>query len=345
MGEQSPKQKSLESLGEFALIDLLTANFPPLHPETHFGIGDDAAVLQPPTGEQMVVTTDILLEGIHFDLTYTPLIHLGYKSVAVNLSDVYAMNARPTAITVTIGVSKRFGVEQLEELYRGIRYACQEFEVDLVGGDTSASLTGLTISVTAIGFAPQDRICYRSGAKPNELICVTGNLGAAYCGLRILELEARVLAQQPEAKPKLEGYDFVLGRLLRPRPRQDAIQQLAAAHIKPTAMMDISDGLSSELLHICKHSQVGCRIYPERLPIDQETYRVADELHLDPLLAAMNGGEDYELLFTLPAEFNEKMDELGVSVIGYTTPSEQGAHIITSDGSAYPVEAQGWNAF
>ncbi len=345
MAEETKKQHPLSDYGEFALIEHLTQDFPPLHPETKLGVGDDAAVLQPPAGEQLVVTTDILLEGIHFDLRYTPLHHLGYKAVAVNLSDVYAMNARPVAITVTIGVSQRFMVEQLEELYRGIRYACREFEVDLVGGDTSASLTGLTISVTAMGFAKPEALCYRSGAQPNELICVTGNVGAAYVGLRILELEARVLEKQPAAQPKLEGYEYVLERILRPRPRQDAYLQLAAAGIKPSAMMDVSDGLSSELLHICKHSKVGCRIYPERLPIDQETYRVAEELHLDPLLVAMNGGEDYELLFTLPVEYNERMEELGVAVIGYTTPPDKGAVIVTSEGAEYPIEAHGWQAF
>ena len=343
--EEQPKGHPLSSFGECALIDHLTKDFPPLHPETKLGVGDDAAVIQPPTGEQLVVTTDILLEGIHFNLTYTSLVHLGYKSVAVNLSDVYAMNARPVAITVTIGVSQRFTVEQLEDLYKGIRIACNEFGVDLVGGDTSASLTGLTISITAMGFAKPDALCYRSGAKVNELVCVTGNLGAAYCGLRILELESRVFAKQPTVQPKLEGYEFVIGRLLRPRPRQDAYQQFAAAGIKPSAMMDISDGLSSELLHICKSSHVGCRIYPERLPIDQQTYRVAEELHLDPLFVAMNGGEDYELLFTVPAEYNQKMDDMGVSVIGYTTAYEQGTVLVTSEGKEYTIDAHGWQAF
>lgn len=343
--EQEKKEHPLSSLGEFALIDLLTKDFPALHPETKLGVGDDAAVLQPPSGEQLVVTTDVLLEGIHFNLQYTPLMHLGYKAVAVNLSDVFAMNARPVAITVTLGISQKFMVEQLEELYRGIRYACQEFDVDLVGGDTSASLTGLTISVTAMGFAKPEALCYRSGAKANELVCVTGNLGAAYCGLRVLELETSILNKQPDAKVKLEGYDFVIRRLLSPRPRQDAYLQLQAAGIKPTAMMDISDGLSSELLHICKASKVGCRIYPERLPIDQETFRVAEEYHLDPLLVAMNGGEDYELLFTVPAEYNEQMDNMGISVIGYTTPAERGAVFVTSEGNEYAIEAQGWQAF
>ncbi|PIE84595.1 MAG: thiamine-phosphate kinase [Bacteroidia bacterium] len=339
------KATELSALGEFGLIDRLTRDFPPLHPETRVGIGDDCAVLAPPAGQETVVTTDLLLEGVHFDLTYFPLMHLGYKAVIVNLSDVYAMNAQPRQITVSLGISKRFSAEQLDELYAGILQACREYEVDLVGGDTSASLTGLCISITAIGYAPREKLVYRGGAKPNELICVTGNLGAAYVGLLLLEREKRVMLANPEGKPQLDGYRYVLGRMLRPEARRDAVEHLQVAGIVPTAMMDVSDGLSSELLHLTKASGVGCRVYPERIPIDRETMRVCDEMGMDPILAAMNGGEDYELLFTVPMELQERVDELGVSIIGYTTEAEGQALMVTASGQEIPIVAQGWNAF
>lgn len=335
----------LASVGEFGLIERLTHDFPPLHEETALGVGDDAAVLAPPAGQRVLVTTDVLLEGVHFDLTYFPLMHLGYKAIVVNLSDIYAMNGRPKQVTVSLGVSKRFSVEMLEELYTGIRHACAEYGVDLVGGDTSTSLTGLMISVTAVGYAPAEQICYRSGAQPNELICVTGNLGAAYVGLQLLEREKRVLAANPEAKPNLAPYSYVLQRMLRPEARRDAVEQMAAAGVLPSAMMDVSDGLSSELLHICKASGVGCRIYPERLPIDRQVMEITEEMRVDPLVAALNGGEDYELLFTVPLSQQKAVDELGVSTIGYTTAAGEGALLVTSDGREIAIRAQGWNAF
>ncbi len=338
------KGTELSSLGEFGLIDRLTRDFPPLHRETRVGIGDDCAVLVPPAGQETVVTTDLLLEGVHFDLTYFPLMHLGYKAVIVNLSDVYAMNAKPSQITVSLGISKRFSAEQLDELYAGILQACREYEVDLVGGDTSASLTGLCISITAIGYAPRERLVYRSGAKSNQLICVTGNLGAAYMGLLLLEREKRVMLANPEGQPQLEGYKYVLGRMLRPEARRDAVEHLEVAGIVPTAMMDVSDGLSSELLHLCKSSGVGCRVYPERIPIDREVMQVCDEMGIDPILAAMNGGEDYELLFTVPMDMQEMVDELGVATIGYTTEAKE-ALMVTASGQEIPIVAQGWNAF
>lgn len=346
MGETKQEARTeLGTLGEFGLIERLVEQFPPLHAETKLGVGDDCAVLSLAEGERVLVTTDMLLEGVHFDLTYFSFYHLGYKSVVVNLSDVYAMNGRPKQITVSLGVSKRFSVEQLEELYRGIRDACLQYEVDLIGGDTTSSLTGLCISITALGTVVESKICRRSGAKPNELICVTGNLGAAYMGLQLLEREKRVLQANPEAKPELEQYKYVLQRVLMPEARRDAIEHLGVAGLVPSAMMDVSDGLSSELLHICKASGVGCRVYPERIPIDQEVLRLTEEMGIDPIVAAMNGGEDYELLFTAPMDKQELVEELGVAIIGYTTANRSEQLLVTSVGQEIPIVAQGWNAF
>jgi len=339
-----PKRTELHELGEFRVIDHLTENIKLINKSTILGVGDDAAVIDP-SNKKIVVTTDLLLEGIHFDLTYFPLKHLGYKAVVVNLSDVYAMNAKPKQITVSIGVSKRFSLENLDELYGGVYLACERYGVDLVGGDTSSSLTGLTISVTAIGEADEKDLCYRSGAKPTDLICVTGNLGAAYMGLQLLEREKKVFEGNPNVKPQFTGWDYILERYLKPETRKLIIDTLEEQGIKPSAMIDISDGLSSEALHICKSSKAGCRIYLEKLPIDQQTFKIAEEMHIDAIVAALNGGEDYELLFTVPIEFHEKILAMeGVSVIGHITQENTGAFLITPDGNEIELRAQGWNA-
>jgi thiamine-monophosphate kinase len=338
------KRTELHELGEFKLIDHLTENAICRNKSTILGVGDDAAVINP-SGKRMVVTTDLLLEGVHFDLTYFPLKHLGYKSVIVNLSDIYAMNATPRQITVSIGVSKRFCLEDLDELYSGIYMACERYGVDLVGGDTSTSLTGLTLSITAVGEANENELCYRSGAQVNDLICVTGNLGAAYMGLQLLEREKKVFNGNPNIKPQFGGWDYILERFLKPEARKSILEKLHENEIKPTAMIDISDGLSSEAMHICKNSKVGCRIYLEKLPIDQQTFKIAEEMHIDAVVAALNGGEDYELLFTVPIEHHEKILTIeGVSVIGHITPENSGAFLITPDGNDIKLTAQGWNA-
>ena len=339
------KRTELYELGEFKLIDILTEPFVPKRSETIKGVGDDAAVISIGIGECLVVTTDLLLEGIHFDLTYTPLKHLGYKAIVVNLSDVYAMNATPMQVTVSIGVSKRFCVEDLEEIYKGIKLACDNYNVDMVGGDTTSSMTGMTISVTAIGKASETDIVYRSGAKVNDLICVTGNLGAAYMGLQLLEREKRIFMSNQTAKPKLEGYDYILERILKPEARRNAIESLRKAGVKPTSMIDVSDGLSSELLHICKSSNVGCRIYMEKIPIDEQTVKMAEEFNIDVYTAAMNGGEDYELLFTVPLSEYQVVDSMeGVRIIGHIVEPHLGAYMIPPSGEDIRITAQGWNA-
>ncbi|HOZ14089.1 MAG TPA: thiamine-phosphate kinase [Tenuifilaceae bacterium] len=342
----SNKQSRTElyELGEFRLIDRLTEPFQPKNPSTAFGIGDDCAVISP-KGKKMVVTTDLLLEGIHFDLTYFPLKHLGYKAVIVNLSDVYAMNAIPTQITVSLGISKRFCVEDLEELYAGIKLACERYNVDLVGGDTSSSYTGLTISVTAIGEVNESDIVYRNGAQVNDLICVTGNLGAAYMGLQLLEREKKVFENNGTAKPQLKEYDYILERILKPEARKNVIDELKEKGVKPTSMIDISDGLSSELLHICKNSDKGCRVYLEKIPIDEQTSKMAEELGIEPSIAALNGGEDYELLFTVPISNLEAIAQIkGVSIIGHITEATKGAYLVTPSEDEIKLTAQGWNA-
>jgi thiamine-monophosphate kinase len=338
------KRIELHELGEFKLIETLTNNIEIKNSSTIMGVGDDAAVINPES-KQIIVTTDFLLEGIHFDLTYHPLKHLGFKAIMVNLSDVYAMNARPSQVTVSIGVSKRFSLQDIEELYSGIYLACEKHGVDLVGGDTSSSLTGLTISVTAVGMANDEDICYRSGAQINDLICVTGDLGSAYMGLQLLEREKKVFESNPTAKPRFEGYDYILERFLKPEARNQLIDLLEENKIRPSAMIDISDGLSSELLHICKSSKVGCRIFLDKIPIDQITHKMAAEMNLDPVIAALNGGEDYELLFTVPLDKHDAINEMGgVKVIGYITSEEMGAKIIPPQGEEVTLTAQGWNA-
>ena len=338
-------QTEIATLGEFGLIRELTKSVKIKNDSTLKGVGDDAAVLDY-NGKLQLVTTDLLLEGIHFDLTYVPLKHLGYKSAVVNFSDIYAMNGTPKQITVSIGVSKRFTVEHIRQLYDGIKLACAVYGVDLVGGDTSASVTGLIISVTCIGEGERGKVVYRDGAKENDLICVSGDLGAAYMGLQLLERERVASAGMKDFNPDFGGKEYILERQLKPEARKDIIAILAEKGILPTAMMDISDGLSSELLHICTQSHTGCRIYEERIPIDYQTTAMAAELNMNLVTAALNGGEDYELLFTAPLEMHEKLQEIdGIRIIGHITKPELGCAMITRDGNELELQAQGWNAF
>ena len=339
----------ISQLGEFGIIERLTQDLKPMQPSTLTGVGDDCAVIAGTEGEQTLVTTDLLMEGIHFDLVYTPLKHLGYKAVMVNLSDIYAMNATPRQITVSVAVGKRFTVEHMDELYAGIRMACEQHEVDLVGGDTTTSLTGLAISITAIGTAAPDQIVRRSGAKDTDLLCVSGNLGAAYMGLQLLEREKMVFNSRPAkeveaAQPDFSGREYLLERILKPEARRDIVKSLNEAGIRPTAMIDISDGLSSEALHICKASGVGCRIYEEHIPLDYQTASTAEEFNMNVTTCALNGGEDYELLFTVPLTEYERVNELAdIRIIGHITRAELGTCLITRDGQEFPLKAQGWN--
>jgi len=335
----------ISTLGEFGLIKHLTKEVKTVQDSTKKGIGDDAAVMNF-GAKRVLMTTDLLLEGIHFNLEYVPLKHLGYKAAVVNFSDIYAMNATPTQITVSLGVSKRFSVEDLEELYSGIRLACERYNVDLVGGDTSASMTGLTISITCLGTAAAKEIVYRNGAKVNDLICVTGNLGTAYMGLQLLERERIVMQANENATPAFEGKEYLLERQLKPEARRDIIAQLREAGIKPTAMMDISDGLSSELMHICTQSNVGCAVYEDKLPIDYQAAALAEEMNLNIVTCALNGGEDYELLFTCSLDDYEKLIPLeDVYLIGHITKPEYGINLIGRNGEEISLKAQGWNAF
>lgn len=338
------KQTEISELGEFGLIDRLTKELKVINASTCKSVGDDAAVLSYPDSK-VLVTTDLLLEGVHFDLTYVPLKHLGYKAVAVNLSDIYAMNGTPRQITVSLGISKRFTVEHIETLYEGMRLACEVYGVDIVGGDTTASRQGLVISITCIGDAPEDEIVYRDGAKDTDLICVSGDLGAAYMGLQVLEREKVASAGQKDFEPDFKGKEYLVERQLKPEPRRDIIEALKKKGVKPTSMMDISDGLSSELLHICKASNTGCRIYEERIPIDYQTAVMAEEINMNLVTAALNGGEDYELLFTVPlSKFDEVSKIEGVHVIGHITKPELGCAMITRDGeSEITLRAQGFN--
>lgn len=335
----------IATLGEFGLIDHLTEGIKPMHASTLKGIGDDAAVLSYPIDKQVLVTTDLLLEGVHFDLVYTPLKHLGYKAAVVNFSDIYAMNGTPRQITVSLGVSKRFSVEDMEQLYAGIRLACENYNVDIVGGDTTSSLTGLTISITCIGEADKDKVVYRNGAQETDLICVSGNLGAAYMGLQLLEREKKVLTgADKDVQPDFAGREYILERQLKPEARKDIIEKLAEAGIQPTSMMDISDGLSSELMHICKQSNKGCRVYEEHLPIDYQTAAMAEEFNMNLTTCALNGGEDYELLFTVPLACHEKVKEISdIRLIGHITKPELGCALVTRDGQEFELKAQGWN--
>lgn len=334
----------ISSLGEFGLIKHLTEKLENINSSTLRGVGDDAAVMHYDSANDVLVTTDLLLENVHFDLTYVPLKHLGYKSAVVNFSDIYAMNGTPRQITVSLGISSRFTVEHIEELYAGIRLACDVYGVDLVGGDTSASHQGLVISITCLGEAPRDKIVYRDGAKPTDIICVSGDLGAAYMGLQLLEREKVASAGRPDFVPDFAGREYLVERQLKPEARRDIIAELANAGIKPTAMMDISDGLSSELIHICSMSHTGCRVYEDRIPIDYQTAVMAEELNMNLVTAALNGGEDYELLFTVPLTEHDRVSKLpGIKVIGYITEENLGCAMITRDGGEIALKAQGWN--
>lgn len=335
----------ISSLGEFGLIDHLTKNFEIQNASTIVGIGDDAAVIDH-YGKQTVITTDLLVEGIHFDLMYTPLKHLGYKSIIVNLSDIYAMNATPTQVTLSIAFSNRFSVEALDEFYEGVYAACEKYGVDLIGGDTSASQKGFIISVTAIGEVTPEQFVKRSTAQPGDLICVSGYVGGAFLGLTILEREKKIYLENPQIQPDLEGEDYIVGRLLKPEARRDIIQFFEQNNIVPTAMMDVSDGISSEVIHLCTQSNTGCRLYEEKLPIHELARAAAYKFGLDPTVCALNGGEDYELIFTLKQGDYDKITlNEEISVIGYMTPPEEGRKIITKGGNTFDITAQGWNAF
>ena len=347
----------IAELGEFGLIHRLTDTIEIKNAETRKGVGDDCAVLEYPSGRQVLVTTDLLMEGVHFDLQYVPMKHLGYKSAIVNLSDIYAMNGRPRQMTVSLALSKRFSVEDLESFYEGLRLACEKHGCDIVGGDTTSSLTGLAISITCIGDADPGKVVYRNGARDTDLICVSGDLGAAYMGLQLLEREKTVYNEQvrearqrgqkveqlPPFEPDFSGREYLLERQLKPEARKDIIEALAAADILPTSMMDISDGLSSELMHICTQSHTGCRIFEERLPLDYQTAVMAEELNMNVTTCALNGGEDYELLFTVSLKDYEKVSQLeGIHIIGRIQREELGALLVTRDGTEYPLQAQGW---
>ncbi|HEY9081939.1 MAG TPA: thiamine-phosphate kinase [Vicingaceae bacterium] len=345
MFEDKNNPKEIENLGEFGLINHLTSQIKLKNPTSVKGVGDDAAVIAPSKNKQIVVTTDMLVEGIHFDLIYTPFKHLGYKAVTVNLSDVYAMNAVPTQITVSIAVSNKISIEALEELYEGMLLACEIYGVDLVGGDTTSSNSGLIISITAVGEAEKKEIVYRNGAKENDLICVSGDLGGAFMGLQLLEREKQIFNENPSIQPDFSGYDYVLERQLKPEPRQDVIEMFKELGVQPTSMIDISDGLSSEIIHICTQSEVGCTIYEDKIPIDPLTVSTAEEMNLNPSVCALNGGEDYELLFTISLEDYEKIKEQKrVAIIGHIT-SDKGKYEFVSNGdTVHELTAQGWNA-
>ncbi|EGJ71013.1 thiamine-monophosphate kinase [Bacteroides coprosuis DSM 18011] len=336
----------ISTIGEFGLIKRLTEDIKLVNSSSIKGVGDDAAVLSYPSDKRILVTTDMLMEGVHFDLVYTPLRHLGYKSAVVNFSDIYAMNGTPKQITVSIAISKRFEIEHIDEFFSGIKLACENYGVDIVGGDTTSSLTGFAISITCIGEVDKDKIVCRDGAKETDLVCVTGNLGASYMGLQLLEREKAVFrtSKADDIQPDFAGKEYILERQLKPEARKDIIEALDKAGIIPTSMMDISDGLSSELLHICNQSQVGCRIYEENIPIDYQTAVMAEELQMSPMTAALNGGEDYELLFTVPLANHEKISSIpGVKLLGHITKKDLSAALITKDGKELELQAQGWN--
>lgn len=342
---EEKKLTNISALGEFGLIDRLTKDFSNINESTELGIGDDAAVLSH-GDKKTVVSTDLLVEGIHFDLMYMPLKHLGYKSIVVNLSDIYAMNAEPKQVTVSLAISSKFPVEALEELYEGIHLACKNYKVDLIGGDTTSSRSGLVISVTAIGEANAEDLCYRSGAKEGDLICVTGDLGASYLGLQILEREKQIYLEHPGVQPELENAQYLIERHLKPEARRDVIRFFKEAGLKPTAMMDVSDGLSSDIKHICKQSKVGCEIMEAQVPISEDAYHMALSFNIDPITCALNGGEDYELLFTIAPEDETKIaDESAFVIIGQITKAENGQVLVTKSNNRHPLKAQGWNHF
>lgn len=342
---ENKERTSIAELGEFGLIKHLTDNFKIKHESSVKGVGDDAAVFDF-KNKQVLISTDLLLEGIHFDLSYVPLMHLGYKAVQVNLSDIYAMNGMATQITVSIGVSSKFPLEAVEEIYKGIELACNKFNIDLVGGDTSASKQGLVISITSIGYAAKEDVIYRNGAQEGDLLCVSGDLGGAYVGLQILEREKQIFLENPQIQPDLEGKDYIIERQLKPEGRRDIVDLLAQIKVKPTSMIDVSDGLASEILHIATQSNVGVRIYEDKLPIDPQTYETARELGLDPTVCALNGGEDYELLFTIKqADYDKIKNDVDISIIGHVTDKNSGCVMVSKSDVLHELKAQGWNAF
>jgi thiamine-monophosphate kinase len=342
---ENSERTDLAELGEFGLIKHLTENFKIQHESSVKGIGDDAAVLNF-ADKQVLISTDLLLEGIHFDLAYVPLMHLGYKAVQVNLSDIYAMNGTATQITVSIGLSSKFPLEAVEEIYKGIELACNKFNIDVIGGDTSTSKQGLVLSITSIGYADKKDVVYRSGAQEGDLLCVSGDLGGAYVGLQILEREKLIFLENPEIQPDLEGKDYVIERQLKPEGRRDIVDLLAQMEIIPTSMIDVSDGLASEIFHLCTQSNVGCTLYEEKIPIDPVTYETARELGLDPTVCALNGGEDYELLFTIKQSDYEKLKhDVDISVIGHMTDKNSGHKMVSKSNVVHQLQAQGWNAF
>lgn len=341
--DRSNTRTELSSLGEFGLIDYLTKDIKLNHKSSVYGIGDDAAVLDAGK-KKILISTDILTEGVHFDLTFMPLKHLGYKAVIVNLSDIIAMNATPSQITVSIGMSNRFSVEAIAEIYSGIKLACKNYNIDLIGGDTTSTAAGLVISITAIGFADEKEIVYRNGAKEHDLVCVSGDLGAAYAGLMVLEREKTVFKANPDMQPELSGNDYILERHLKPEARIDILKVLSDIGVLPSAMMDISDGLASEIKHICKQSNVGATLYEDKIPIDQTTWDSARSLNMDPTTYALNGGDDYELLFTIKSTDFEKVKNLAdISVIGHITAETAGINLISKNNVSSPIEAQGWD--
>ena len=343
--ENKAGRTELSALGEFGLIEHLTQSIEHQQASTLKGIGDDAAVVDFGSERKAVISTDMLVEGIHFDLSYVPLKHLGYKAVVVNLSDIYAMNAKPQQVLVSIALSNRFSLEAVEELYAGIYLACDKYKVDLIGGDTTSNKNGLVISVTVLGEGTTDKITYRSGAKVNDLLCVSGDLGGAFMGLQLLEREKRLFQENPKIQPDLEGNDYILERQLKPEARKDIPLILDSLGIQPTAMIDVSDGLASEVLHLCKQSAVGCNLYEEKIPIDPQTFDRAREFNLDPTTCALSGGEDYELLFTVPMSAFEKLkDNMDISIIGHITTASAGNNLVTRSGTVHPLTAQGWDA-
>ena len=342
---ENTDKTSLNELGEFGLIQHLTQAVELTQSSTIKGIGDDAAVLDF-ANKKTLISTDLLLEGIHFDLRYVPLKHLGYKAVQVNLSDIYAMNGIASQITFSIGLSSKFPLEAVEEIYEGALIACKKFGVDLIGGDTSASAQGLVLSITSIGYADEDKVAYRSGAKEGDLLCVSGDLGGAYVGLQLLEREKNIFLENPNIQPDLEGKDYIVERQLKPEARKDVVELLEHLGIKPNAMIDVSDGLASEILHLCNASNVGCKLYEEKIPIDPMTYETARDFGLDPTVCALSGGEDYELLFTVPqSDYDKIKGQLDISVIGYITEQKAGKEMISKSGHVHEIKAQGWNAF
>ncbi|MFK7814071.1 MAG: thiamine-phosphate kinase [Maribacter sp.] len=343
--DKNQERTSLEKLGEFGLIDHLTKDFSIQHESTLKGIGDDAAILDF-KDKKIILSTDLLVEGVHFDLSYMPLKHLGYKAVVVNLSDIYAMNANATQITVSIAVSNRFPLEAIEELYAGIALACKKFKVDLIGGDTTSSTTGLLISITAIGEANEKDIVYRKGAKPNDLLVVSGDLGGAYMGLQVLEREKEVFKVNPNSQPDLEPYSYIVERQLKPEARKDISGLLQVLGVQPTSMIDISDGLSSEILHLCKNSEVGCNLFEDKIPLDPTVISACEEFNIDSTMVALSGGEDYELLFTVAqTDFEKIKGNPNLSIIGHMTDASEGMHLITRGVTKIPLTAQGWNSF